>query len=195
MSAYRFRENDPIRNIPARKFKRYKSYKKCLKNDFNNRCGYCDSLDEWRSEYYEIDHFVPKFIMKEIEENDYQNLVYSCRSCNNNKKKHWFGDDEKITTNGSEGFIDPCEPTYSELFYRNKDGVICCIPSNNQSFWIYDKLKLYKREHALIWKLSRINSQIKEIEKYETISDDLLDIKSNLLSMFYKFVNQLNSLK
>lgn len=191
---YPFREKHPTRSTSIKSKNDYKSYKPQLKIDFNSRCGYCDSLDTWKETYYEVDHFVPKSILIKIKENDYQNLVYSCRSCNNAKRKQWYGFDENVHNNGKEGFIDPCKQEYADLFYRTKNGDIKYKAGNEIAKWIYEKLQLYKQDHALIWKISRIDfilNEIDEIEKKRTLSQTEKELESQLLKIFREFLKLL----
>jgi len=102
-----FRETTPKRRTDF-KHKKYSSYKKELREDFGGRCGYCNDPDSYRDTFYETDHFVPKKYLKTISENDYGNLVYACRHCNNAKRDKWPTKDEEKHNNGQEGFIDPC---------------------------------------------------------------------------------------
>lgn len=188
-----FREKNPSRSTPQKIKANYRDYKPELKKDFNSRCGYCDSLemDTWRETYYEIDHFVPVTIIRNIKKNDYHNLVYSCRSCNNAKRKHWYGNDENIHNNGKEGFIDPCQKEYAELFYRNDDGEIKYKKNNPIAQWIHEKLKLYKKDHALIWKISLIDSilsEIEELDKISKLSEAHKKLQTQLLQLFREYL-------
>ena len=62
-----FRDKTPIRRTNPSSQSNYTRYRDELRSDFNCRCGYCHTHDFFRSTYYEIDHFVPKTIIKTIE--------------------------------------------------------------------------------------------------------------------------------
>ena len=55
-----FRELTPNRRPDRKECKHYRSYRKTLREDFNNRCGYCDDSDRLRIRSFTIDHFVPQ---------------------------------------------------------------------------------------------------------------------------------------
>ena len=119
-----FRHKTPSRRVNSPTKSDYKKYRKELREDFNERCGYCGDHDFFRQTYYEIDHFVPQDKLKTISPNEYSNLVYSCRSCNNSKRAKWPTNDEHVHNDGRIGFIDPCDPKYAEQFQRGADGSI-----------------------------------------------------------------------
>ena len=102
-----FRHRTPKRRENPEAKNHYSDYKPELREDFNERCGYCGDHDFFRQSYYEIDHFVPRKKLKVIALNDYSNLVYACRSCNNAKRAKWPTGDEKVHNDGKVGFIDP----------------------------------------------------------------------------------------
>ena len=76
-----FRLKEPKRRDNIEIKSDYHDYKDDLKQDFNNRCGYCDSKP-FGIAPYEIDHFVPQKLpnkkISSIAPNEYSNLVYSC---------------------------------------------------------------------------------------------------------------------
>jgi len=107
--------------------KNWTQHKPDLKEDFNSICAYCGSFDGYKHTYFEVDHFIPKSFFEKngnIEYCQYDNLVYSCKFCNNNKGKLWPTNDEKITCSSNKGFIDPCNEEYDKHLYRTKDGGI-----------------------------------------------------------------------
>ncbi len=80
---YQFREKIPKRRTDIANKSRYQDYKSELRKDFNERCGYCNDSERFKNTYYEIDHFIPKILLKKNEYADYTNLVFYCRYCNN----------------------------------------------------------------------------------------------------------------
>lgn len=165
---YPFREKTPTRRPGRTVCKHYTSYIETLREDFNERCGYCDDSDRLRIRSYTIDHFVPrnpKDFSHNIESNFYYNLVYSCRYCNSAKTNKWPTKDAKIHHNDKEGFIDPIEIDYTGLFKRCIDGHI--IPAEEENILanhILSELKLWLPIHERMWKLEKIinlNRQIR----------------------------------
>lgn len=161
---HQFRDFTPSRSNITRTVSSHRDHKEDLIRDFQNRCGYCNTIDTWRIAWYEVDHFVPKKHLVTISDTDYSNLVYSCRSCNNAKRAQWPTESETTHNNGIEGFIDPCSSEYGKLFYRNYDGT---INTNNTILakWIYNALKLYKSIHSITWNIEQTSNEIDEIKK------------------------------
>jgi hypothetical protein len=176
----KFRNITPKRNPKVRNASKYTQYKSDLQENFNRKCGYCDDIDYWKDSFYEIDHFVPRVYLKTISENEYNNLVYSCHFCNNAKRAKWPTGEEHIHNNGSEGFIDPCDSSYDEQFYRNESGAIKAQTSLGN--YMYRELKLYLMKHEVIWNLERLRNLIRESERIleeknnQKLKDSLLDL-------------------
>lgn len=167
----KFRDMCPKRRSDVVEKSNYRDYRDSLRADFNNRCGYCNDLDNPRKEYFEIDHLVPQKIMVKKKKTDYQNLVYACHSCNNAKRKKWPSGDENIPVVGNKGWVDPCSEEYAKQFSRDDNGNI--IPLTPIGEWMYDNLKLYKPQHSILWNLE----QIKLIK--DKLSDKIPENKDN----------------
>lgn len=157
----RFRDKAPARRAIPKKYADYHAYRDYLKEDFNGRCGYCDDLERFSDVPYQIDHFVPKAILKTIAENDYANLVYACRRCNRAKWDKWLGGDEHTHNNGKEGFIDPCDRQYEQQFERNDRGEIVSVSPLGD--WMWKELNLGNAAHRIIWTLSQIRKELDDI--------------------------------
>ena len=71
----KLREKVPSRRKSPKIYADYHAYKESLKEDFHERCGYCDDHERFTEVPFQIDHFVPKAVLKNIAENDYNNLV------------------------------------------------------------------------------------------------------------------------
>lgn len=112
----KFRETTPKRQNITKEVSDYHEHKINLQKDFRGHCGYCNDRDWPRREFFEIDHFVPKVMLTTIKDTDYSNLVYSCRSCNNAKRKKWPTGKEHIHNDGNQGWIDPCCDEYDKQF-------------------------------------------------------------------------------
>ena len=129
----------------------YKKFKKYLRSDFNQRCGYCDDWDYYYGgkRIYHIDHFKPHSISKFLPlKHEYSNLVYSCPFCNIAKSNKW---------QDINGFIDPCDKEYDNHIKRDNSGKIIYISSQGEYIW--KNLKLYLRRHELLWILDKLENQ------------------------------------
>jgi len=188
----KLRESTPKRRPNPRQVSKYKEYKNDLREDFNGRCGYCDDEDKWGGKRcFHVDHFVPKKHLKTISDQEYNNLVYSCPYCNTHKGSDWPTNDEHLHNNGKEGYIDVCLPQYDAQFYRKPGGEI--LPNTALGEYMYRKLKLFLKRHAVLWNLGRLYNQVLEIKK---ISDEqenpgLKEKLSNLQSRFFDYSQQL----
>lgn len=189
-----FRNKTPSRRSITTAVASYRDHKKDLQIDFNYRCGYCNAIDSWKLTYFEVDHFIPEAILTIKTNTDYSNLVYSCRSCNNAKRKQWPSKDENIPNQNDEGFIDPCEKEYEEQFYRTADGEIKYQTKLGE--WIYFALKLHKPQHKIIWNLEQLDTMIDEMQKLSTSIEDT-ELSKRLLGLherFRDYVKQFKSL-
>lgn len=154
-----FRKHTPHRRENPSHINKASEAKKELREDFHQRCGYCDDHDYFRQTYYEVDHFVPKTILKSISDTAYSNLVYACRSCNNAKRNSWPTADENIHNDGISGFIDPCSDNYAKQFARTPDGSI--IPITELGEWMWSTLRLYHPSHHIIRQLEHLKTNLK----------------------------------
>ena len=190
MCNYQFREIIPKRRTDIEHKARYQEYKQQLREDFNSRCGYCNDHESWRNSYYEIDHFIPKIYLNEDKHSSYDNLVFSCRYCNNAKRHKWPTQDRNSPNNGTEGFVDPCSEEYDSLFKRNALGEI--IPQNELGIWMYKELKLFLARHSLLWQIERIERILKEFRRKGLHNNE--DTKELFIKMscyFQDFIEQL----
>jgi 5-methylcytosine-specific restriction endonuclease McrA len=198
-----FRKKTPKRRTVTKKVSRYTEHKDNLREDFDKRCGYCNDPDFFKNANFEIDHFIPKKFLKEkfpmteeykIKEQEYFNLVYSCRLCNNAKGEEWPTKSLEIHHKDNTGFIDPCESEYDKQFERNENGEIISLTKLGD--WIHKTLKLWKPEHSIIWHLDELKQSIDEIEKIiiekNSIEKEKLEKIRNSFSMdFYRYFTQL----
>ena len=178
----KFRNKKPTRTSPKKILKDYKQYREQLSIDFNHRCAYCDDYDTFRNSSFEIDHFIPQKYLKKKKVNDYDNLVYACKSCNNAKSAIWPSETETISIVGNTGWIDPCSEEYEKQFTRNEHGTI--IPVTPIGVWMHDKLKLWKDQHRVIWNIERLDIICERI--YSNIN--LLDAnqKTELIEFYHE---------
>lgn len=187
-----FRRRTPSRRLYPSSQSQYSNYKSELREDFNERCGYCGDHDFFRTTFYEIDHFVPKEQFKTIKANTYSNLVYSCRSCNNSKRAKWPTNDESIHNNGKVGFIDPCDQNYQEQFHRGKDGSI--IADTQLGQWIYSALNFANPVHRIVWNMERLRVLIQDINTHVELGGENQEVSTDILKIvdaYFKYENEL----
>ena len=188
-----FRTNTPVRRTNPEIVSDYTHHRNHLKEDFANRCGYCDDIFIWRVASFEIDHFIPRNKDKKPfltikSATDYSNLVYACRSCNNSKSNKWPTNDQNIPNHNDEGFVDPCDPDFNLQFSRLDNGQI--RPNTKLGSWMYKELKFYKPHHEVIYNIEQLDKLIEESEKLlENISDNELaeKIRIVLLNMYRNY--------
>ena len=187
-----FRDKTPKRRNITTIVSHYRKHKANLKIDYLDRCGYCNSVDTWRFEWFEIDHFVPQKYLKTITDTDYVNLVYACRSCNNSKRAKWPTKDEKKYNENDEGFIDPCDDEYAQQFDRAANGRI--LPKTKIGQWMYNALKLYKPQHEIIWSINELDKLIDQIEQIleKQPNQKLKDKQLECYREFRKYVKKLS---
>lgn len=112
-------------------------------------------------ERFHIDHFVPKSLDKE-RENDYYNLVLACPKCNLSKSDKWPTKDKNRPHNEKEGFVDPVSDEYDQHMQRDKDGFVVGITPVGKS--MCSMLHLDIRRTDLYWKINALRDKQKELE-------------------------------
>ena len=198
----KFRDFSIIRNCKKR-YKTYRRYRENLKEDFKNRCAYCNMPDNIIApESFEIDHFIPKNAFENIRpelEYEYDNLMYSCPKCNGNKSDKYKGD----INNGkieNEFFYNPVEIDYNKIFYRNEYGGISSedkkgkemiislklfSPIYNFSFLIEEITDVLKKLDEKIEKTTESNEKSYYSEAYRRLNSFLLNIRDLLSCNYY----------
>lgn len=149
---------------------RWSQHKPDLKEDFHSHCGYCGSYDGFRHTYFEVDHFIPKDVFKSlgnISVNEYSNLVYSCKFCNNYKSSKWPSQREDISHINDEGFIDPCNKEYDGHLYRTIDGGI--MWRSNLGKWMAINAFRFDIRMSAIKLLWQVNQRRKLVLEYAKI--------------------------
>lgn len=180
----------------------WREHKPDLKEDFHEHCAYCGSYDGFRHTYFEVDHFVPKVLFSKTNKIglcQYDNLVYSCKFCNNIKLNKWPSNNEAIPNINNEGFIDPCDINYEAHLYRTDDGSIRWHTELGK--WMVEQgFKFDERDYAikLLWELDQLRVSIEilssEIKKYDKKSEEYITIKEKLYeynSNYFLFHNDL----
>lgn len=176
-----FRKTTPVRRKDVPAVAKYNDYKLLLREDFHERCGYCGDHDFFRDTYYEIDHFVPQKVDSE-RERDYKNLVYSCRTCNNTKRKKWPTGDKTRPNDGIVGFVDPCDPAYCQQFERLSDGSIQAVTPLGQWMWV--NLALGNPNHRIKWLLEQLRIALRKLDAMDICDAEELKKYKKLSSMY-----------
>ena len=135
----------------------YRNHKGELRNDFNRRCGYCDSADSYfgGASGAHIDHFAPKSRFPTLT-HEYRNLVYACPFCNRAKSNKWVSDDPNVSDDGSQGFTDPCSDRLDEHLTRRTTGEIVAVTGLGE--YMIRALKLQLLRHRFIWQAQKLDS-------------------------------------
>jgi len=145
----------------------HSKHKPNLEEDFHHHCGYCGAYDGfgYTRTYFEIDHFVPKEFLKKTNSGmsfcKYDNLVYSCRFCNNKKTDLWPTKDENIHNKDNKGFVDPCNIDYDNHLYRTSNGAI--LWKTELGKWMATeafKFDEREKEIKILWNYNQIRIQI-----------------------------------
>ncbi|MEM9001055.1 MAG: HNH endonuclease signature motif containing protein [Bacteroidota bacterium] len=176
-----FRNSIPSRSNPSIK-PNHTDYFEDLRNDFNCRCGYCDSFDLRRNNDFEVEHFRPQRVLNLIAPNEYSNLIYSCKSCNRAKSGTWPSNDENVNLVGNTGFIDPVETEYENHFIRYDDGEIDW--NTELGKWMYRELALFNIQHSILWMLERLRNSIDEAKRILKEDPENLIKKDALIALY-----------
>ena len=132
----------------------YKKYENELREDFNHICGYCGKSERVTKKGFENDHFVPQDI-DPTRCNDYNNLVYSCFTCNRKKSSKWPTQDPNKANDGIRGLVDPATDEFDSHLCRNSTGEI--ISTSDLGEYMRKKVFLFhKRPTSTVWKSMEI---------------------------------------
>ena len=139
----------PVREYDGPELNPYRLYKPYLRNDFKNKCGYSNCLDDWFGgvSTFQIDHFWPQSKYPQLK-TKYSNLIYCCSYVNRAK------------SNDEGNYLDPCDEDYNEHFYRNEKGEIMPKSSSTEAVYMYKKLKLYLKRYSIIWMLEQLEKKM-----------------------------------
>jgi hypothetical protein len=89
----------------------YASYRPWLRDEFSFRCVFCLNREKWRRVRwtFDLDHFLPAALHPDLART-YENLLYSCRTCNGAK--------------GDEAIPDPCQALLNGDVTVHDDGAL-----------------------------------------------------------------------
>lgn len=180
--------------------KNWSEHKPNLQEDFHFHCGYCGSYDGYRHTYFEVDHFVPKSLFekgKTITYCQYDNLVYSCKFCNNNKLSKWPSDNIAPSVINNKGFIDPCDKNYDNHLYRTSDGGILWHSALGE-YLVTEAFKFDERDYSIkiLWELNQrrklLDVFIEEMKKRTPGSKEYNDIEeqAKIISLEYYMLDK-----
>lgn len=141
----------------------YKDYIQELQEDFCGICGYCGKSEKVTKNAFEIDHFTPKSLAPELEK-EYNNLVYSCYTCNRKKSNKWPTNDKTICNDGKIGFVDPASKDYDKHLTRQEDGTIEGITELGK-YMCDTVFKFQIRPMKEIWLCTKIYERQKQLEE------------------------------
>lgn len=148
----------------------YREYSNELRNDFQQRCGYCFKPEYLTTKGFEIDHFVPRTV-DEGKKNDYNNLVYSCFTCNRKKGGKWPTKESNMCNDGVKGFIDPLDPEFDKHLGRSVSGDIEYY-STIGKYMCEDAFKFNVRPIGVIWKMDQLKDRQKKLSEYLLRKED-----------------------
>lgn len=101
-------------------YKRYQSYKRYLRVDFEYECVYCriHENEVGGPRFFTVEHYRPKAVDKFPElATVYSNLLYGCQVCNPFKLDDWPSDDPIVE---DTGYLDPCEHDFDHHFASDR---------------------------------------------------------------------------
>lgn len=187
---YKFKDHEITRTCNV-EFDDYHKYKEYLRKDFSGRCAYCNLCDESVSNSFEVDHYIPKDAFKDDRPELltlYDNLVYSCKKCNQSKSSRFNGNVYSTPLN-NDYFYNPAVVDYNTIFYRDEAGSI--VSDDGKGKNMITILKLYRPINNLAWiceKLydfySRIDDKMFRLKKNSTEYQMYKEIKYSLLELY-----------
>ena len=100
-------------------YKDYESYRDWLRDEFRFRCVFCLRREQWGPEVgnWDIDHLAPQHSHPQ-RKLDYENLLYTCHTCNSTKK--------------GKRVPDPCDVAFGECIEVHEDGTISALNENGR---------------------------------------------------------------
>lgn len=116
MIPFQYPDTHHVRRHGPAGYANYESYRPWLRDEFTFRCAYCLKRERWgtlRGEYH-IDHLMPQAHHPDSVV-DYDNLIYSCASCNSAKGDTYIPDPSNCMISGDvevhdDGRIVPKTP-------------------------------------------------------------------------------------
>lgn len=99
VDAFRYPGRALVRRHGPASYADYRSYRPWLRDDFAFGCVYCLIREQWgrATGEFELDDFIPQ-VHSPDEEVEYENLLYSCRTCNLRKGRGAIPDPGRVLT-------------------------------------------------------------------------------------------------
>lgn len=171
---YPFRTYSPKRTC-KKTFANYNAYKPYLEADFYKKCGYTGCSQMWfgGKRTFQIDHLKPESKHPTLI-NNYDNLVYCCSYVNRAK---WDDD--------SPNYLDPCDVDYNDHFERDDNGYI--VAKTKEGHYMVEHMHLNLFRYAIIWNLDRLTERIKKLEKIDNPSQEVKDLKLEVLEEYFNY--------
>lgn len=139
----------------------YEKYKPELSEDFHHICGYCGKSEAVTKKGFEIDHFVPQTLAEALTDS-YDNLVYSCFTCNRKKSSKWPTKNVSLAHDGNVGFCDPATDEFDTHLQRDDSGKITsCSPVGE--YMLKKAFRFDKRPTDVVWKAMQIIEMKKDL--------------------------------
>jgi uncharacterized protein (TIGR02646 family) len=144
----------------------YKEYRENLREDFCHICGYCGKYELHSHGGMEIDHFVPKKV-DPSKINEYENLVYSCFTCNRKKYEKWPTNDKDKPHDDKIGLVDPASAELDTHLGRAGDGQIVYYTSVGK--YMFEKVFRFDiRPTKAIWQAYQLHSLAEKLDHIDT---------------------------
>lgn len=152
----------------------WKNHKQELEEDFFGICGYCGKHFKATLCNSEIEHFIPKKKYPAFE-NKYENLVLSCRVCNNKKREDWPSNDpsKNISDDNKSGYIDPASDEFDEHLERCDDGSI--IGKTDVGKYMAKRMGFDYRPISECYKIKELYESIEMLKGQKANSDSKYD--------------------
>ena len=132
----------------------YASYREWLRDEFNYRCAYCLSRENWGPPIgsFHLDHMIAVVVDASLR-TEYRNLVYACCTCNLAK--------------GKRRLPDPTQVAIGTCLRVDAAGYIHAIDANGDGQRLIDGLGL-KRRKLREWRAK----WLKKLRYYQKHADD-----------------------
>lgn len=198
MPLFSYKKTQHRRKLNPGPFKSYKTYKKYLKKEFDEKCVYCLIPDVLKEESFCVEHYWPREYFKHLEL-DYSNLYYACLMCNSYKGSFWPTEDNLKLGNY---LPNPCDHVmYDHLRFRgakisphSRTGKFSeeLLHLNDQKFINYREMVLAMRD-GLKLRINEYRNTVQLIQDKIESSDD--DIKESLNDNLISYTTKLNELE
>lgn len=165
MAVFQYPKTKHSRRLTPRQFKRYRSYKRFLQNEFSRVCVYCRQPDSSAPNLnFGVDHYRPKGIARFANlVCSYANLYYCCGDCNSRKNNYWPPDEK-----AGPYVVNPCDhemaahlrfdKTTGRVETRTPDGI-----HTEELLQLNDEALVKYRQSTL----STVNLYLAEIKRLE----------------------------